>query len=92
MKDLKKKNKYSNEDYVKHVNSIIDKNYEMFTEETTASIQDKTSGIIKEIPVTRNIIRHKSCGNVFQINRKYLLSKIKKELPLCPYCTAKKKK
>lgn len=96
MKDLKNKKKYTNEDYVRFINSNIDKDYEMFTKETFKLVpvkvcDKKIPGLAKKVPALQNVIRHKVCGHIFWMEREHLMSKIKKGLSLCPHCNAKHK-
>ena len=96
MKDLKNKKPYTNEDYVRFINSNIDKDYEMFTKETFKLVPVKIAGkeiprIMKKVPTLENVIHHKVCGHIFWMEREHLMYKIKKGISLCPHCNAKHK-
>lgn len=85
MKDFKNKKPYTNEDYVKYINSILDKDYEMFTKESIVTVFDEQNSELTQ-EVSENVIKHKTCGHIFWMKHEQLISKIKKGLVLCPYC------
>lgn len=97
MKNLENKKKYTNEDYVDYINSIIGEEYQMYTKSTIGfktldtDEEDKEQEII-EVPVETNVILHKTCGHEFWMQRNTLLSKIKKRADICPHCKTKIRK
>ena len=76
------------------MNSVIGEYYKMYTKtdiefRALELFNKKIPQIKMEVPVERNIILHKSCGNEFWMERNALASNIKKGLPLCPCCKVK---
>ena len=95
MNNLNNKKKYTNEDYVNHINSIIGEDYEMYTTITTELKKintDNNEEEIVEVQIEKNVITHKTCGCDFEMKHDTLISKIKNKLVICPCCRKTKNK